>query len=281
MGPTSSNVELCVTENNSDAGAMGRQSTSIINALYLADSTCQLMETEFRSYIWWDLHNGFETDGDLDPTIYGWRSNGDYGILNGSNVPYPTYYAEKVLESFARPGDSVLVSSSDNTLLSAYAVRRTNGALTMLVINKDMVSNLMGQIALTNFVPWSTATVRSYGLPQDDEAESNGPALLQDVSTNSYSPVAANFSYTFPPLSLTLFTFEPGPASLSVQQVQSSQIQMLLEGQSGTPYIIQSSPDLSHWTSISTNTLSGGTNSVSLPISPGQSEQFFRAVWQQ
>ena len=48
------NIELCVTENNSDAGAMGRQSTSLINALYLADSTCQLMKTEFRAYLWFD-----------------------------------------------------------------------------------------------------------------------------------------------------------------------------------------------------------------------------------
>ena len=58
IGPAGTNIELCVTENNSDAGAMGRQSTSLVNALYLADSTSQLMKTEFRSYIWWDLHNG-------------------------------------------------------------------------------------------------------------------------------------------------------------------------------------------------------------------------------
>ena len=69
-----------MTENNSDSGAMGRQSTSLVNALYLADSTSALMKTEFRSYIWWDLHDGYETDGNFDPTIYGWRPNGDYGI---------------------------------------------------------------------------------------------------------------------------------------------------------------------------------------------------------
>lgn len=280
MGASSSNVELCVTENNSDSGAMGRQSTSLVNALYLADSTAELMQTEFRSYIWWDLHNGPDTSGDLDPTIYGWRSVGDYGILNGSNVPYPTWYAEKLLQSFARPGDSVLASSSDNMLLSAYAVRRTNGALTMLVINKDMVASLAGQIALTNFVPWSTATVRSYGIPQDQAAENNGPAASQDIATNSYAGAAASFSYTFPPMSLTLFTFAPGPALLSAQESQTNQIKLLLQGQSSTPYIIQSSPDLFHWTSISTNTLTGSTTNIPLSILPGQSRQFYRAIWE-
>ena len=281
MGAGTSNVELCVTENNSDAGAMGRQSTSLVNALYLADSTCQLMKTEFRSYIWWDLHNGPETDGDFDPTIYGWRTDGDYGILSGSNTPYPSFYAEKLLQSFARPGDSVLTSSSDNLLLSAYAIRRTNGALTMLVINKDLVANLTGQIALTNFAPSSTATVQSYGIPQDQATENNGSALSQDLATNTDSSVATSFNYTFPPLSLTLFTFAPGPAALSVQQIQPAQVQLLLQGQTGAPYIIQSSPDLSHWTSISTNTLTSNSMSVTLPISPGNSTQFYRAIWQQ
>jgi hypothetical protein len=80
---------------------------------------------------------------------------------------------------------------------------------------------------------------------------------------------------------LTLFTFAPGPVALSVQQIQSSQVQLLLQGQSGTPYIIQSSPDLYHWTSISTNALTSNTNTVSLPISAGNPMQYYRAVWQE
>ena len=186
---------------------MGRQSTSLVNALYLADSTSQLMKTEFRSYLWWDLHNGAETGGDYDPTIYGWRTSGDYGILSGSNTPYPTFYAEKLLQYFARPGDSVLNGTSDYLLLSAYAVHRTNGALTLLVINKDMTTNLNAQIALTNFVPWTTATIQSYGIPQDQAAETNAAASLQDIATTNFPTAGTNFTYSFPPLSLTLFTF--------------------------------------------------------------------------
>lgn len=280
LGAPGTNVQLCVTENNSDAGAMGRQSTSIVNALYFADSTCQLMQTEFRSYVWWDLHNGADTSGDFDPTLYGWRSNGDYGILNAADVPYPTFYAQKLLQSFARPGDAVLASASDNLLLSAYAVRRTNGALTMLVINKNMITNQVGQIALTNFVPWTTATIQSYGIPQDQAAQNSGPLAAQDLATNSLSGVAANFSYTFPPLSLTLFTFAPGPAALAVSAVQPGQVQLQLQGQPGTPYVIQSSPDLSAWTPVSTNRLFGSSLNIPVSVAPTASAQFFRAVWQ-
>ncbi|MGC9940814.1 MAG: hypothetical protein ABSE48_03210 [Verrucomicrobiota bacterium] len=280
VGTSGSNIELCVTENNSDAGAMGRESTSLVNALYLADSASALMKTEFRSYLLWDLHNGQETDGDFDPTIYGWRTYGDYGVLSGANSPYPTFYAEKMLENFARPGDSVLAASSDNLLLSAYAVRRTNGALTFLVINKDMTTNLTGQISLTNFVPWSAATTLSYGIPQDQAAETNGVTELQDLAAGTYAPVSPNFNYTFPPMSLTLFTFAPGPATITVQSAQPGLVQLLLSGQPGTPYIIQSSSDLSNWSSVVSTNLAGNSVNVSVPVSPGATSQFFRAVWQ-
>ena len=281
IGTTGTGIELCVTENNSDAGAMGRQSTSLVNALYLADSTSQLMKTEFRSYIWWDLHNSADTSGDFDPTLYGWRSNGDYGILSGSNTPYPTFYAEKLLQYFARPADSVLNGTSDSLSLSAYAVHRTNGALTVLVINKDMTTNLNAQIVLTNFAPWTNATIQSYGIPQDQAAENNAGASLQDIATTNFPTAGANFSYSFPPLSLTLFTFAPGPSALSVLGVPPGQVELLLQGQPGTPYVIQSSPDLTAvWTSVSTNTLVGSTLNITLPVSTGSPHQFYRAVWQ-
>lgn len=280
IGASGSNLELCVTENNSDAGAMGRQSTSLVNALYLADSTGALMQTEFRSYLWWDLHNGAETDGAFDPTLYGWRLNGDYGILSGANSPYPTFYAEKLLQHFARPGDTVLAASSDNLLLSAYAVRRTNGALTLLVINKDLTTNLTAQVALTNFTPWPTATWISYGIPQDQAAQTNGPAAAQDLATGTCPAAATNLNYTFAPLSLTLFTFAPEPATLSVQTVQPGQAHLLVQGQPGAPYVIQSSTNLANWTSLATNLLTNASASLPLAVPPGATTLFFRAVWQ-
>jgi hypothetical protein len=280
LGAPGTNIELCVTENNSDAGAMGRQSTSLVNALYLADGTSQLMKTEFRAHLWWDLHNGPQTDGDFDPTIYGWRSSGDYGITDPNDVPYPTFYAQKLLQYFARPGDAVLNGTSDNMLLSAYAVRRTNGALTLLVINKSMTTNLNAQIALTNFVPWTQATTIAYGLPQDQAAATNAVSAVQDLATNTYTGAGTNFTCVFPPLSLTLFTLAPAPAVLTASGLQAGQLQFLLQGQPGTPYILQISPDLVTWTSISTNTLAGNAATISEPVSAALPRQFYRAVWQ-
>jgi hypothetical protein len=280
VGNSGTNIELCVTENNSDAGAMGRQSSSLINGIYLADSACQLMKTEFRSYLWWFMHDSGETAGDFDPTLYGWRQDGGYGLLTDANTLFPTYYAEKLLQYFGRPGDSVLNGTSDNLLLSVYSVRRMDGALTMLVINKDMTNTLNAQITLTNFVPWSAATIHSYGIPQDQAAENDADPSLQDVATSNYSAAGTNFSYAFSPLSLTLFTFAPAPSSLSVSSIPPGQVALLLNGQAGATYVIQSSPDLTTWTPVSTNTLTASFVNLDLPISSPTSSQFFRAVWQ-
>ena len=64
-----------------------------------------------------------------------------------------------------------------------------------------------------------------------------------------------------------------------MQGVQPGQIQLLLQGQPGTPYVIQNSPDLSAWTPLSTNMLVGSTMTITNLVSPGSPRQFYRAVW--
>jgi alpha-N-arabinofuranosidase len=284
LGAAGANLELVCTENNSDSGAgFGRQLTSIVNGLYLADSACQLMKTEFNAYLWWDLRNGTNSTGTFDPTIYGWRTYGDEGIMNSINGVtglYPLFYAEKLLQYFVRPGDTVLGATSDYLLLSAYAARKANGALTLLVINKDATTNFNAQISLSNFAPLSTATVRSYGIAQDDAVRTNNVAPgAQDIATNIVS-AGAVFTNSFPPYSLTLFTFTPAPAQLSATLPQPGQFVLQLQGQPGTPYIVQSSPDLSAWTPVSTNRLAGNVLNLTNVVSPGTAQQFWRAVWQ-
>jgi hypothetical protein len=103
---------------------------------------------------------------------------------------------------------------------------------------------------------------------------------LQDIATTNFPAAGTNFTYSFPPLSLTLFTFAPGPSVLSALSPQPGQVVLQLQGQSGAPYVIQSSPDLLTWTPVSTNTLVGSTLNITNLISPDSPQQFWRAVWQ-
>jgi alpha-L-arabinofuranosidase len=280
FGPGGTNIELVCTENNSDAGAEGRQMTSLVNALYLADNLAQLMKTEFNAYTWWDLRNGPGTTGSFDSTLYGWRDVGDEGLIGGLNTYYPDYYAMKLMQYFVRPGDTVLNAASDYLLLPAYASRHADGSLSMLVINKDSAASFKAQISLANFVPSSTATLHSYGMPQDNASETGIGS--PDIAQTNVAGAGTNFNYTFAPYSATILTFVPSAPFLAIlgSQKTSNQFVLKLEGQAGVPYVIQTSTNLTSWTAVSTNTLFASSLNITNPINLGATRQFWRAVWQ-
>ena len=281
FGISGTNIELVVTENNSDAGAQGRQSTSLVNGLYYADSFGQLLKTEFKGFVWWDLRNGTDTSGFFNSSIYGWRTYGDLGLVNGLSTRHPTFYAAKLTQWFARPGDKILTPTSDYSYLSAFAARRANGSVSLFVVNKSMVTNLNAQVALTGFTPVAAATLRSYGIVNDEAARTNGPAASQDITTNSIANAGASFTYNFPKMSMTLFTLTPtAPTLATVTPAPASQFVFQLQGQKDVRYVIQSSTNLTDWASQSTNTLAINSLNITNAITPGASQNYWRAVWQ-
>src|SRR6185295_6997100 len=97
FGASHTNVEMLCTENNSVPQNTGKQTTSIVNALYLADTFGQIAQTEFNSYHWWDLRNVQDRKSNNHPSLHGWRQYGDHGIMSGIDTRYPTLYAFKLL----------------------------------------------------------------------------------------------------------------------------------------------------------------------------------------
>jgi alpha-L-arabinofuranosidase len=211
LGTAGAGIELLVTENNSVDTNPGKQTTSLVNGLYLADSVGSLMQTEFNSLIWWDLHNGQETGNNNSSALYGWRMYGDYGIESPTHDQYPTYYVMKLMANFARGGDKVVKATSDNPLLSAYSVVRANGTLSILVINKDPATTYSANFTLTGYSPVPTANVYSYGIPQDTAAE-NGTGST-DVAMTTITSAAASFSQSFAPYSVTLLSLSTPTAT--------------------------------------------------------------------
>jgi len=177
MGSYGATLPVLLTENNSVWMPIGRQSTSMTNALYLADfwGNCALVGLE--AFVWWNLHNGSETTGNFHPSLYGWRSSGTYGILSQGvpvgvadpvNTPYPTYYAFKALSKFARDGDSLLQLSGTNPLVSVYAVRSlTTNRVKLLVINKAKLKDYTVMTSFAGYSPPASAVVHRYGKTQD------------------------------------------------------------------------------------------------------------------
>lgn len=289
LGPSGTNVELLITENNSDAAVPGKQSVSLANGLYYADSLGQIMQTEFNCRMWWQLHDGNApfTNGDMDPGLYGWRMYGSWGVMdwyNGLELinRYPSYFAAELLSHFISGGDKVVSAESDLPLVSAYGALRTNGTVTLLVINKSPTNYYEAGITLTNWSPATSAIVYSYGMPQDDAAR-NGNNNACDMTTNTCS-VSTNFNYTLAPYSMNVIVFNQaaGAPILSISPSSNpGQFVLQLAGQNNVPYVLQSSPDLYHWTPVATNILSGGTLEITNSVAPGSSQEFWRALWQQ
>ena len=279
IGATGTNIELVCTENNSDSTGGGKQLSSLVDALYMADSLGQLMKTEFNSHLWWDLRNGAGMGGSFDPTLYGWRTTGDFGLIDGPSAFYPTYYSLKLMQYFVRPGDTILAAASDYPLLSAYAARKADGGLALLIINKDPATNFIGQINLDGFVPRSNSVVYSYGIPQDNAVKNNLAAALQDIAVANFAGAGAQFTHSFPPYSLTLLTFQPAAPHLQALPSSAGQFVFQLQGQPGTSYVIQSSANLVNWTSIATNFLTGSEMTVTIPANSGARTGFWRAIW--
>ena len=124
------------------------------------------------------------------------------------------------------------------------------------------------------------APALSYGIPQDQAAQSGIGS--PDLAPATFTNVSSAFDGVFPPYSATLLVLQPEAPKLSVLSSStelSSFVQLQLEGQSGVAYELQSSPDLTTWTSVSTNLLAENTLILTNGVIPGAAGQFWRARW--
>jgi hypothetical protein len=203
LGASGAAVQLLVTENNSVYTGPGKQSVSVVNGLYMADSIANVMQTEFNSLIWWDMYNGPGTtynngttnvSVNLSSSLYGWRMYGDYGVENGgagsldptAHDRYPTFYIMKLMSDFARQGDTVVTATSNNPQLSAYAVHRLDDSLTVLAINKSSFATYNANFSIKGYTPQANAKVYSYGIPQDEYSEENAQSVNSSSVNSSW-----------------------------------------------------------------------------------------------
>ena len=134
---------------------------------------------------------------------------------------------------------------------------RTNGTLTLLVINKSASSNLTANFNLSGYVPYGNAAIYSYGIPQD-EAARTGVGSPDIVQTN-FIGAAASFSATFAPFSATVMVMSPAnqppvtPTSL-VATASNAVVSLSWNGSAGADsYIVKrSTTSGSGYTNIAT-----------------------------
>lgn len=119
-------IEIHIGGYNSVSAYPGPQTTSIVNALWMADTMGVMLEEGVDAAGFWALHNPYPP------------RDGDYGILGSTpeNRPYPTYH---VFALFSRHfGTQLVTARSPDAALSAYAsLAADKGSLYVILINKD------------------------------------------------------------------------------------------------------------------------------------------------
>jgi hypothetical protein len=217
LGNKANHVEITCTENNSVYGDPGKQSTSLVNGLFMADSLGNIMKTEFNSFFWWDLRNGQSSGNNNSSLLYGWRKYGDYGIVNG-NTPaapadrYPTFYVYKLLKNYARGGETVVGAASDYKKLGVYAVRDRNPhsqTLNLLLINKHPIAALNTSVTISGYRFGDTVEVFTYGIPQDEAARTGTGSA--DVAQSTLTLTGPTFTFTPEPYSATVIKLKKAP----------------------------------------------------------------------
>ncbi len=220
-GAAGATVQLLGTEFNSVNANPGKQTTSLVNGLSVADSLGVLLDSPYVGANVWDLRDGWTAANNNSSSLYGWREGGDFGLIgrqspnpsppaSGSYVPYPTYFAEQLGSKIIQAGGEVVQASSNDADLSAYAVLESNGHLDLLVINKSASGALTGNFDLTGFTPATSAQVWQYGEAQDtaQSQTTDGDSALANFAVTL--PVSGStFSLSFPAYSMTVLDLTP------------------------------------------------------------------------
>ena len=202
-GAHASAIDIMVTETNSVSYNPGKQTTSLVNALFLADQVMTWLENGVTNVDWWAIHNS-PFDGNIDPSLYGAYDFGDYGILsrgltsaNGvgepaNGTPFPAYYGLQMLSYLGHQArNTMLRATSSNELVAIHATKQRNGKVNVLLINKDPSVAYAVRVALPG--------LRAHGLAEVFTYDANSTSVR-----TSFRPVhGESFTTTVSPYSLT------------------------------------------------------------------------------
>jgi hypothetical protein len=159
------------------------------------------MQTELHALLWWDFRDDGKVKGNNNSaSLYGWRLYGGYQVLASAGDRYPTFRARELLTHFAAGGDQVLRAESNNSFLDAFAARRGDRSVTLLLINKSPSAVVRAALAISGFTPSGSATIYSFGMAQDNAALSGLGS--PEMTTSALRVSGSGLSVSVPPYTM-------------------------------------------------------------------------------
>ena len=186
----------------------------------------------------------------------------------------PAYLAMKLYRNYdgqkSTFGDtSIFTVVPDPDNLSAFgAVRTSDGAMTFMVINKDLNNATPITANITNFN--ATGTIQRWQLTSANVINQLANVTLTNKVLSDMVPAQSITLYVLPAVSA--FSLQAGTRN------STNHLTLWLNGQAGLTYIFQSSTDLVHWMAVSTNTLSSNSFPY-LVATTNSAKMFYRGLF--
>ncbi|MFE6993518.1 cellulose binding domain-containing protein, partial [Streptomyces pharetrae] len=205
-GADSPRIGIALTEINTNTG--GARLTARPNGLFAADAFMTALENGVFNVDWWNTHNG---TGQI-ATVDGETDYGDMGMLSSGgctgdvcepapNTPFHPYYGMKMTSELGTAGDTMVAAASSAQDVSAHAVHRRDGRLSVLLINKNPDAACTVDLEYAGFVPSAAAPEVSRYARGDS-----------DITEVAAGETAAS-QVTVPPYAMLTVTLTPRPGT--------------------------------------------------------------------
>jgi alpha-L-arabinofuranosidase len=140
VGEAQRNMPLAITETSGGGSGAGR-------AIFATDTYLSWFEVGAINVDWLELHAGFLSDVKEVP----------------NDTPGEAYYGMQMASIAARPGDLLVEAQSSTPMLSAHAVRRKDGGVAVVLINKHPNQPYQVDVTIPGAALASTGTRYDFG----------------------------------------------------------------------------------------------------------------------
>ena len=148
-----------------------------VTGLYAADATAMLVEKGVYTVQWTPIHAPSPT------------------LLSNDNQPQPAYYGLKMFHQVAKPGDVFVAASTPMDALAVHAVKRRDGGLGLLFVNKDPVQNVTVTVTVDGYSYAAKGTRYEWGKQTLEAGKGITEAPIDNLS-GTFTVVVPRYTIT-------------------------------------------------------------------------------------
>jgi hypothetical protein len=149
----------------------------VVVGLFAADAMATLLERGAYTVAWSPVHAASPT------------------FLDNNNQPQPAYYGIKLLHQVAHVGDAFVPATSPLPLLTVHALKRRDGGLSLLLVNKDPKQSITATVTVDGYNFATKGTRYDWGKPGSDAGNSITEAPVDGLGA-TFTVVVPRYSIT-------------------------------------------------------------------------------------